>query len=126
TCNGLLKFGPDISELSENEKRVKLAEAHFLRAFYYSQLIAYFGDVTLNTDFFETPTTAAERHPQAVVYDVIIQDLQKAMEDLPASPKSTGTSPGRASAAAAQHLLAKVLLNRAYSADAQTNDFQQA
>ena len=126
TCNGLLKFGANVPGLSDEQRHQKLAEAHFLRAFYYFTLITYFGDVTLNTEFFDTPTTAAERNPTSEVYKLIIEDLQIASKDLPASPKSNGIQAGRASAVAAKHLLAKVYLTRAYGKDAATDNFQHA
>ncbi|MGE8425699.1 MAG: hypothetical protein ACN6PI_22880, partial [Sphingobacterium siyangense] len=59
-------------------------------------------------------------------YKLIIEDLQKASKDLPASPKSNEIQAGRASAVAAKHLLAKVYLTRAYGKDAATDDFQHA
>jgi len=126
TCNGLIKFGADITELSEDAKKQKLAEAHFLRAFYYFTLVPLFGDVTLNTEFQDAPTTAAERADKGTVYDLIEADLKVAMDGLVASSKIGGVQPGRATAATARHLLAKVYLTRAYTDIAKSDDFQQA
>jgi hypothetical protein len=82
--------------------------------------------VTLNKHFQATPSTSAQRNPVADVYDFIVQDLQDAIAGLPASPTQSGVLPGKATAAAARHLLAKVYLTRASSPAAHSDDYQNA
>ena len=82
--------------------------------------------MTLNQHFQSTPSTAAQRNPRSDVYNFIIRDLQDAIAGLPASPTTSGILPGKATAAAATHLLAKVYLTRAGSPAAQPGDYQSA
>jgi len=126
TCNGLVDFGPSITGLDTAKQRSMIAEAKFLRANYYFILVQFWGNVTLNKHFQSTATTAAQRDPRSDVYDFIVQDLQDAIAALPASPTQGGVLPGKATAAAARHLLAKVYLTRASSNAAHPDDYQNA
>ncbi|OQP64044.1 hypothetical protein A3860_21755 [Niastella vici] len=126
TCNGLVDFGENITGLTDVQKKAKIAEAKFLRAFLYFKLAQFFGDVTLNTHYSNSPNTAAERNKIADVYNFIIDDLKTCITDLTPSPQQNGVLPGKASAAAARHLLALVYLTRGWSPSAQTDDFQNA
>lgn len=124
TCNAVIDFAPDVEGMDAGAKDEMVAEAKFLRANYYFILVQFWGDVTLNEHFQNTPTTAAVRAPVADVYKFIIRDLQDAAGALPAGPKDV--LPGKASAAAARHLLAKVYLTRAYSSAKEGDDFTNA
>jgi hypothetical protein len=111
-ANIVLQRVPAIEEVDADTKAIKkrsLAEAHFLRAKYYFDLVRAFGDVPL---FTTPPANVAEtniaRSPQAEVYKVIEEDLKAAMADLPAS--YSGNDLGRATKWAAMGLLAKVYL----------------
>lgn len=126
TCNGLVDFGAKVTGISDAVKKEKIAEAKFLRAFYYFNLVQLFGGVTLNTHFSDAPTTAASRASLPECYDFIVSDLQAAVTDLTPSPQQNAVEPGRASIAAAKHLLAKVYLQRGSSGAAQPNDYQNA
>ncbi|MBT1699406.1 RagB/SusD family nutrient uptake outer membrane protein [Fulvivirgaceae bacterium PWU4] len=124
TCNGLVDNAANITDLSDAQKTSMVAEARFLRANYYFILVQLFGDITLNRNFNLVPTTSAVRNSAAEVYDFIVEDLQTAIANLPAAPKDV--LPGKASAAAARHLLAKVYLTRAGSKAAQADDYKNA
>lgn len=124
TCNGVVDNAGKLTEMDEATKARMVAETKFLRAQYYFMLVQFFGDVTLNKTFQASPSTSAERHPMADVYDFIVQDLQEAIAGLAAAPKDV--VPGRANAAAAKHLLAKVYLTRASSKAAKTTDYSNA
>lgn len=124
TCNGLVDNAAGLTEINEEDKAIMVAEARFLRANYYFTLVQLFGDVTLNRNFNLVPTTSAVRNPMAEAYDFIVDDLKAAIEDLPAAPKDV--LPGKASGAAARHLLAKVYLTRAGSKAAKADDYQNA
>lgn len=126
TCNGLVDNAANITGIDATTKNKMVAEAKFLRANYYFVLVQFWGDVTLNKHFQGSPTTAAQRDPKAAVYDFIIQDLKDAIAGLPASPVQGGLLPGKANAAAARHLLAKVYLTRAGSSAAQAGDYKAA
>jgi len=123
TCSGVIDYGNEVN-MNENDKKRILAEAHFMRAFYYFKLVQLFGDVTLNKYFQNSPQRASVRHPQKEVYEFIIEDLKKAIGNLPPSAKSTRT--GAVTGATARHLLAKVYLTRGYKSFAESTDFENA
>lgn len=125
TCNGIIDYA-DKTDLPAAAKNNIVAEAKFLRANYYFILVQFWADVTLNLHFQSEPTTAAKRDPLASVYDAIVQDLKDAIAVLPASPKTNGVLPGKATAVAAKHVLAKVYLTRAGSAAKKADDYQNA
>ncbi|UPK68526.1 RagB/SusD family nutrient uptake outer membrane protein [Chitinophaga filiformis] len=126
TCNGLVDNAPKIPGMDSTLKKRMVGEARFLRANYYFILVQQWGDVTLNRHFQSTPTTSAVRDPLADVYDFIIEDLNAAIASLPPGPLSAGVQPGRATAAAATHLLAKVYLTRAGSRAKKADDYKNA
>jgi len=85
-----------------------IAEARFLRAFYYFELVKFFGDVPLVIDqrIGAEEVTQIERAPKADVYAQIESDLISAIPDL----DLISLIKGRASKGAAQSLLGKVYL----------------
>ncbi|MEM5538463.1 MULTISPECIES: RagB/SusD family nutrient uptake outer membrane protein [unclassified Olleya] len=84
------------------------AEAKFLRAYAYFNLVRLFGDVPLITSVVgpEETDVLFTRVSTSTIYTVIIEDLQEAILNLNSTYKS------RASTAAAQALLAKVYLTK--------------
>jgi hypothetical protein len=94
-----------------NKKRY-IAEAKFLRALAYFDLVRIFGDVPLLTK----PVTIDESYKvgrekvETIYTQLIIPDLIAAEADLPA--KYTGTDIGRATKGAAASLIGKVYLYR--------------
>lgn len=126
TCNGLVDNAAGLTGLDTATRNEMVGEAKFLRANYYFILVQFWGDVTLNEHFQSTPTTSATRSPMADVYAFIIQDLTDAIKVLPPSPQSSGVLAGKATQAAAMHLLSKVYLTRGWSAAAQPGDFTAA
>ena len=126
SANAVIDNVVNVESISKATKDRMTAEAKFLRANYYFILVQFFGDVTLNKNFLKEATTSATRDPMAEVYKLIVQDLKDAIAVLPAGPKSTGMLPGKASAAAAKHLLAKVYLTRAGTSAKEPNDYVDA
>lgn len=122
TLNGVIEKGPD-DDLPAVTKVTLVAEAKFLRAFYYFTLVQTFGDISLHLDFKTSPSVADSRQPVADVYTAIIKDLIDAVADLPNTP---ALSKGQASKPAALFLLAKVYLTRGWSSAAENSDFQNA
>jgi hypothetical protein len=94
------------------------AEARFLRAFYYFDLVRYFGKVPV----IDHPVTASEantikRNTVTEVYTFIIDDLKFAVASLPANysgafPNYSATDVGRATKYAAEAILAEVYMAR--------------
>ncbi|RYC68027.1 MULTISPECIES: RagB/SusD family nutrient uptake outer membrane protein [Spirosoma] len=123
TLNGVLQYGATI-DLPEATRRQYLAQAKFLRGFWYFYLVQTWGDVPLSTTFITVPSQAASRQPAADVYAQIIKDLTEAAADLPNTP----TAPFLGKAATkpvAQLLLAKVYLTRGWLNNTAA-DFTQA
>lgn len=105
--NAVLDNVPNI-EMDEALKSSILAEAHFIRALAYFELVRGWGAVPIRT----TETTAATpleapRAPESEVYALIIADCLAAEAGLPIS---VGAETGRASVWAAKMLLAHVYL----------------
>ncbi len=106
-ANAVLDNVPDI-EMNEALKARILAEAHFLRANAYFELVRGWGPVPLRlTETKGVDEVGAPRAPEAEVYAQIIADAQIAEKDLPDVPSE---GPGRASSWAAKMLLAQVYL----------------
>lgn len=126
TCNGIVDYGPSVTDLSKSKVDQMVAEAKFLRANYYFVLVQLFGSVTLNPHFQNTPSTSAQKATLADLYAFMVQDLNEAIPNLAASPQTSGLDKGRANAAAARMLLSKVLLTRAWSSAAKTTDADSA
>lgn len=89
-------------------KDVVIAEATFLRAYYYFELVKWFGDVPLAVDqrLLFGDQNVAERTPKNEVFAQIEQDLILAIANLPA----TQADIGRVTKGAAQALLGKAYL----------------
>lgn len=123
TINGVLKFGQNI-DLPEATKKQYLAQAKFLRAFWYFYLVQTWGDVPLHTEFITLPSQSAKRDPALEVYKLIIQDFTEAAAALPDKP----TAPFLGKAAtkpAALFFLAKAYLTRGWLTNSQA-DFAEA
>ena len=86
-----------------------LAEAKFLRAWYYFNLVRTFGDVPLVLTS-EVESTDLTRTPKAQVYAQIIKDLTEAEAGLPKASQYPAADHGRATQGAAQAYLGKVYL----------------
>ena len=103
---GLVQVNDDI--ISKSEKEPLLAEARFLRAYYYFELVKNFGDVPL---FGDVPADIADpnqikRSPKAEVYVQIESDLEYAANMLPLMQDELY----KATQGAAMGLLSKVFL----------------
>lgn len=90
------------------EKEALYGEIYFLRAYYYFELVKFFGDVPLFTDARLTAGSSGtlERSPKSEVYAQIETDLKNAIGVLPL----TQPQKGRVTRYAAQALLGKVYL----------------
>lgn len=98
--------------MDETLKLRYIAEATFLRAFHYFNLVRLYGAVPLVTkETISLENLQVERAPVEQVYALIEADLKAAETVLPA--KYTGTDVGRATKGAAKGLLAKLYLTRA-------------
>lgn len=131
TLNGVIQFGTNMTGLDDATKKAYLAQAYFLRAFYYFYLVQTYGSVPLHTSYITTPSTADSKASVADVYTQIISDLNYAVTNLqvssPAASDPTHPFGGKAaSQATAQFLLGKVYLTRGYTSAGSAADFTQA
>jgi hypothetical protein len=115
------------------EKNMRLAELKFLRGMYYWWVVEQFGGVVLDTVETTTLQLTAQRSSVQDFYNLIINDLTFAVNNLPNvggsnSNVSGGTwDYGRATKPAALAMLARAYLSRAYYSFANKQaDFQAA
>jgi hypothetical protein len=107
-ANAVLDNVPKIADMSNEAKSRILAEAHFMRAMSYFNLVRGFGPVPIKTtESVDISTMASPRESVDKVYELIIKDALIAEQDL---PPSVGEETGRASKWAAKMLLAEVYL----------------
>jgi tetratricopeptide (TPR) repeat protein len=103
--NFIMEFKDKTDFTGKNEV---IGQTRFLRAYYYFELVKWFGDVPLVVDkrIQFGDQFDVDRTPKAQVYAQIEEDLQFAAANLPASQADIG----RVTKGAAQALLGKVLL----------------
>jgi len=101
-------------------KKRTTAEAKFLRAYFYLELVRFFENIPLITRTLRSPSEYAQRQaPPREVYNQIALDLVEAIQDLPRTVASG--EEGRITRWAAQALLARTFLfyNGVYGGDLQ-------
>lgn len=105
-------------KLDFDTKEALYGEVYFLRAYYYFELVKFFGDVVLVTDHRLTASDSRtlQRVPKSEVYAQIETDLLNAISVLP----SAQSQKGRVTKFAAQALLGKVYLFQDKFSDAAT------
>lgn len=124
TCNAIIERAAAVTGVSDATKKLRVAEAKFLRAHYYYILHEQFGPLDLRLTETLAPTKEASRSSSAEVYAQIIKDCNEAINDL--ENKAHSAEYGRATKASAEALLAKVYLAKAYGPNKAADDFQKA
>lgn len=116
-CNMALKYVPDVAEdetMDASMKKRLIAEAKFLRAYYYFKLLRVFGGVPKvdapieSSDDWKQPRASADE-----IYAFILQDLEEAKADLWNRSEYPAADLGRATRGAALAMLMKVNLYKA-------------
>ena len=97
------------TSVAEAAKTQILAQAKFLRAYYYFVLTNFYGNIPLRLKVSTLEDAAMAASPQAQVYAQIEKDLTEAAAGLPSKWESN-TDQGRATKGAALALLAKASL----------------
>lgn len=124
--NGIFRANTLLDQLDKNAANAGSAalvtrlqaEARFLRAFFYFDLVKYFGKVPIiGHPVLANQAITIPRSAVADVYAFIISDLQFAIANLPANysgtfPSYTATDVGRATKYAAEATLARVYMAR--------------
>ena len=95
-----------LATITPDEKNALLAEGRFLRAWAYRNLNIAFGGVPILKGPVVEPKVDFVRNTPAECYDFIRQDLEFARTNLPIST----ATPGKVVRAAADHLLAEILI----------------
>jgi tetratricopeptide (TPR) repeat protein len=107
----------DGGQVEQSVADAYISELQTVRGFFYWQLIDWFGNVPLVTDF-ETADAAPPTKTRLEVYNFVVGDLEVAVPKL--SKAVDGTTYGRMNYYAGQALLAKLYLNaKVYSGTAQ-------
>ena len=122
TCNIAIDTAASVTGLSEKVKSTRVAEARFLRAHYYFVLSQMFGPIPLPVKGNTKVITEFNREPLNKVYAQIISDLEFGVQNLEVNPADYG----RATKAAAEHLLARVYLTKATSSAKEPADYAKA
>lgn len=115
-CNSVLKYTPLCNVIEPSQKAAYQADALFLRALYYSQMVAIWGPVPYNSEAFTAVNTAPVREPEAVVYKKILADLEQSMKlykEANVMKIAQATGNGRAYYYSAEALYARVALTAA-------------
>ncbi|WP_158795835.1 RagB/SusD family nutrient uptake outer membrane protein [Pedobacter sp. L105] len=103
-----------VTAISAQKKNQYKGELQFIRAYYYFNLVRYFGPVVLTTEALTNASDAfaSSRSTEDVVYAQIIKDLTDAAANLPLKSDYAPADIGRASKGSALGLLGKVYLTR--------------
>ena len=112
-CNLAISMIPNVTGLTEDERSYYLGEVRTLRAFYYFNLVRYFGDVVYNTSG-DTDVSQAEqpRTSLKTIYDeIIVPDLVYAVDESTLTDIKSTT--GRVTKYVARAILADVYLTMA-------------
>ena len=112
-CNNALKYVPECSVIDDNKKAAYLGDAYFLRALYYSQMVAMWGPIPYNAEPINSINNNPVRVPEAEVYGNILNDLKLAMDNYKKANIMDGksaTGTGRAYYYSAEALYARVAL----------------
>lgn len=123
--NIILAKLPD-ARLNENIKKSIEGQMKFMRAYYYFQLVQFFGDVIIITEQLTNPDDAWNyaRSPVAEVYKLIDSDLQFAVESLPLPSEQASADVGRPTKGAALTLQGRTYMARKQYTEA-INAFKQ-
>jgi hypothetical protein len=108
-CNAAIAYASNAGFGNDEVRDAKVAEAHFLRAFFNFFLVEQFGGKYLPTEPTTAPLTEIPTSSVDDFYTLIFSDLNFAMQHLP----KVQSEKGRATRGAAYHLFAKACLQYA-------------
>ncbi|HCK23631.1 MAG TPA: RagB/SusD family nutrient uptake outer membrane protein, partial [Bacteroides graminisolvens] len=120
-CNIAIERIPEASILDESKKNRLIAEAKFLRAYFYFELVKNFGGVPI-IDGFLMPeeVSGIKRSTAEEVYALIEKDLTEAAAILPQRSELASSDMGRATRGAALGMLGKAYLYQDKFGEAKT------
>ena len=109
-CNNAIMYINKNTGISETTRQQYLGEVKFLRALYYSQMVALWGPIPYNTEPITTTSTTPVRVPEKQVYANILGDIEEAITNFKSANYTDKTADGRATLYAAYALKARVAL----------------
>jgi hypothetical protein len=118
---GTLVYGDHDIETTDEDIKDVASQASFLRAHHYFNLVRLFGDVFL----IDEPVSPLEartinRSDKSLIYDLIIADLQNAINNGNSAPYNASNADGKANVWSAKALLSKVYLTLGRKSEAVT------
>ena len=120
-CNNAINSIPNVKGINADLSKRLVAEAKFVRAYLYMELLRNFGDLPIITTVITTTDVNQPRVPMKQVYETLVEtDLKTAAADLPQKSAYATSDGGRATRGAALSLLAKVYLYEKKWSDAYT------
>lgn len=117
-ANSVVDNSTAVSDIPAADKARLLAEARFLRAYAYYELVSMWGGVPLYKNYVLTVDGSLPRSTDAEVYAYVVAELKEIQEQLPATYNAANQ--GRATKGAAQMLLARVFMQQGDYANAKT------
>jgi starch-binding outer membrane protein, SusD/RagB family len=105
-CNKAVQLSGQLVDGKATDINTLVAEARLLRAYYYSVLVAQFGDIPLILTDDPTKSLSPVRNKVSEIYPQIISDLRFAFQNLQITPYDN--NPARVTKKAALGLLARV------------------
>lgn len=112
-CNSGLGRIDNVEFKDRNKRDIRFGELSFMRAYAYWHLVEIFGNVDLRKEETSADNISmnAYRSSYDDFYDMMLEDAQNAVDNLPADPYPTKDI-GRATSKAAYGLLARIALTR--------------
>lgn len=105
-CNKTITLSTQLKDGDASDIKVLVAEARFLRAYYYSVLVAQFGSVPLVVTDDPQKNLTPRRNTIPEIYTQIVTDLRYAFNNLPITPYEN--NPARVTKKTAFGILARV------------------
>jgi hypothetical protein len=106
--------------MTVDQKKNKIAEAHFLRGYCYWMLYMFYGEVPLVTEPLTIENHIQPKGTRSEVYAQVIGDLQMAIDNFTADQTYRGSG-GRATKSAARGLKARAIMFNAFDASGTAN-----
>lgn len=114
-ANFIIETAPKVLGVEENVVNQIIEEAKALRAYMYFNLVQNFGPVALLEESMKTVDNKLPRSPIADVYNLIVRDLNEALNSGYLLAEKSVSEPGRLSQNTVRGILGKVYLTMASS-----------
>lgn len=99
SCNTAIQYAANVPDITETLRNDYIARARFMRAVYYFNAVEQFGGVAMITEVQSGPDYLPKRvEPIKVYSDVIIPDLEFAVQNLSVGTDETTTTPTKKAA----------------------------